>query len=132
MAELSKTIDNIAGMAVYTVSGDVDNADEIINFIESHDNEKRMAKNLFDFTNASWSSIPIDEFKGAVKRARKFSRNGVETAFVLPEDVDFGIGRMLTALASAEGYVSTIRVFRTIETATEWLFGSKNGSDTKN
>tara|TARA_B100001964_G_scaffold87555_2_gene98551 strand:- start:4062 stop:4451 length:390 start_codon:yes stop_codon:yes gene_type:complete len=126
MAKLTKTIDHKSDMAVFTVDGDLDHSDEMLDFIESHDNEKQVTRNLFDFRNASWSSIPVDEFKVAIQRARKFSRKGIKTAFVLPSDADYGMGRMLSALSEVSRYVSTIRVFRTIEAATEWLFSQEN------
>ena len=88
MAKLTKTIDHKSDMAVFTVDGDLDHSDEMLDFIESHDNEKQVTRNLFDFRNASWSSIPVDEFKVAIQRARKFSRKGIKTALVLPGDAE--------------------------------------------
>ena len=76
---------------------------------------------LIDFTKATWAGISNLDFRNNISKARKYSRKGTRNAFVFSKDVDYGPGRMFEVYVEIEQFDTTIRVFRTMKEANEWL-----------
>ena len=122
MPKIETSIDYQLDLTVHTVSGNV-TAQEILDKLDIYYQGKPTLLILWDFTNATWSGISSNELHETVKKAKKYSRPGGKTAFVFSKEVDFGIGRMLEALAEIEDYDYEFRSFRRIKDADKWLTG---------
>ena len=122
MPKIETSIDYQLDLTVHTVSGNV-TAQEILDKLDIYYQDKPTSLILWDFTNATWSGISSNELHKTVVKAKKYSRPGGKTALVFSKDSDFGIGRMLEALAEIEDYDYEFRSFRRLKDAYKWLTG---------
>lgn len=78
---------------------------------------------LWDFAQADLSALKTEELRGFAAEARVHaqSRKGGKTALVFSRDSDFGLGRLFEALAEMEEVPFTVRSFRSMKKAKEWL-----------
>ncbi len=120
MAEIKTSIDYQLDLTVQTVWGDV-TSQEILDKLENYYQGRTTRLILWDWTNATLVRMGFDELHQLVIKARKFSRKGGKTAFVFSEDVDFGLGRIIEALAKIENYDYEFCCFRSIVDAEKWL-----------
>ena len=74
---------------------------------------------IADFTQVSRIELSSDEIQRLAQRGI-FSAHS-RRAFITPNEVTFGIGRMFETLRSFEGEKG-IGIFRTLEEALEWVF----------
>ena len=97
------------------------------------DELRRTAKRFYaeDVTlNVCWidagadlSAISSGDFTWIVNELKTYthSREGGKTAFVLPETVNYGLGRMVEMLAQAMDMPFEFRSFKTLAEAQAWL-----------
>ena len=122
MSKIETSIDYRLDLTVHTVFGDL-TSQEILDKLETYYQGRPTTLILWDFTNATWSGISSNELHNTVMKAKKYSRPGGKTALVFSKDADFGIGRMLEALAAIEDYDYKFGSFRSIKDAEKWLGG---------
>jgi len=120
MAEIETSIDYQLDLTVHTVSGNL-TSQEIQDKLEIYYQGRPTQLILWDFMNATWSGITTDELQELVRKAKKYSREGGKTAFVLSTDIDFGIGRMIETYAELEKYDYEFYNFRNRRDAEKWL-----------
>lgn len=120
MAEIKIDIDYDQELTTFKVSGKL-LAGELLESTKAYHQGETTDRVLCDFTNASWSEIAAEDLKKNTGAAKKYSSKGNRTAFVFSNDLDFGMGRMLTAYAENEEFDSDMGVFRSLDAAMEWL-----------
>ena len=78
---------------------------------------------LIDFSGADLSGITSEQLKKIARMAsaRTLARKGGKTAYVLCDDLHFGLGRMAEALYDIEKVPFEMRVFRQLKKAVAWL-----------
>ena len=76
-------------------------------------------KVLWDFAGADLTRIPSHDFDAIISEVRAYthSRAGGRTAFVVTEEVNFGLGRMVEMLSAAMEMPFEFRSFRSLEQA---------------
>ena len=120
MAEIETSIDYQLDLTVHTVSGDL-TSQEILDKLETYYQGRPTQLILWDFINTTWSGITNEELQELVRKAKKHSRKGGKTAFVLSTNIDFGIGRMIETYAEIERYDYEFCNFRDRKDAEKWL-----------
>ena len=100
MAKIDVSINAKDDLTVFTVTGSLSHED------------------IIKFSNQYYMEIP--------KRMKELTvrRIGGKTAFVEDNNEDFGMGRLYESFAMSEELPVSYRVFRTIDDAKNWLFGS--------
>jgi len=78
---------------------------------------------LWDFNEADLSSITSEEFMEIAKEVKNRSdlRAEGKTAFVVNNDLGFGLGRMFQAFSEIEGTQLEFMSFRDVVEARKWL-----------
>lgn len=74
---------------------------------------------IVDFTQVTRIELSGDDIRRLAQRTI-FSQHS-RRAFIAPDEVAFGIGRMFETLRSLEGEKG-IRIFRSLEEALDWVF----------
>ena len=74
---------------------------------------------IVDFTQVRRIELSADEIRSLAQRTI-FSATS-RRAFIAPDEVAFGIGRMFQILRGLEGEKG-IRIFRSLEEALDWVF----------
>ena len=80
---------------------------------------------MWDFTQGSLEAIGTPDLLSIVPLVKSFGgvRAGGKSAIIVSGDLEFGLARMLEALAEGNQLEHTISVFRTREEADIWLAG---------
>jgi len=78
-------------------------------------------REISDFTQVTELAFSAEELRGHAQ-FDVFSPSS-RRAFVAPDDAKFGLGRMFAMLRESRGDLG-IRVFRTLEEAEDWVFGT--------
>lgn len=103
------------GSGVYTLADAVSHMDKLSNDPDFDPNFSQ----IVDFTQVTRIELSADEIRRLAQRTI-FSASA-RRAFIAPDEVSFGIGRMFETLRSLEGEKG-IGVFRTLEEALDWVF----------
>ncbi|MDR3502177.1 MAG: hypothetical protein P4L79_06290 [Legionella sp.] len=130
MAEITTLIEG--DLLTITVIGNL-TANELIYAFNTYYTSGKVKDVIWDLTDGSSQSIPIDEFK-AIAYAAKLatfagSRKGGKTVFVGNTACEYNIFQLYKNIAELSGVPAEYKVFRTIEGAKCWL--SKNALETK-
>ena len=122
MATIETSYDNKNDLAMHKIEG-VFTFKEAIGKIEAIYSDNITKNTLWDFTKADISKITTSDYQEIAKAAGKYAhlRKGGRTAFVLPKDISYGLGRMFETFAEIENIPYEIRSFRGINDAREWL-----------
>ena len=125
MAKIDVSINAKDDLTVFTVTGSLSHED-IIKFSNQYYMEIPPSKVLWDTRNGTVLDISTNEFRNIAKRMKELTvrRIGGKTAFVEDNNEDFGMGRLYESFAMSEELPVSYRVFRTIDDAKNWLFGS--------
>ena len=75
---------------------------------------------ILDFREATSFDLSTDSIEGVTRRKPSFGATS-RRAFVTPDDLGFGLGRMFEQLR--DGQAGEIRIFRDMEEAERWLDG---------
>lgn len=122
MGHLDTTKDVAAGLTRVKVTGEIE-AHEILDWFKNDYTVDITKLVLWDFTEAIVSSISTETLRAyaAEARQRGEGRRGGKTALVFAREADFGIGRLYEALAEMEKVPVTVKSFRSLKKAREWL-----------
>ena len=98
-------------------------ADDLIDWGYKYYSRKVAALILWDLTRANVSELTSDEIRLIAALATKIAsvRHGGKTAFVLKHPLNIGVGRMIQAHSGEVVMPFSLRVFRSIDEAKQWL-----------
>ena len=116
------TVETKARVTIFTVTGDVTVAD-IVEKAVAHVSSQPTELTLWDFTAANRVKLTTPELKGLVDRLNT-AYAGTATrhiALVGSGNVNIGLGKLFVAFAQMAGVANHYKVFRTVETAMQWL-----------
>ncbi len=120
MAEFTAVVDEKTGITTVRAVGQILEG-ELTSFAEAHNDGSLTNIVLWDFLQADLSALSSERLQSGIRNWANNTNPGDRQAFVLKDNMDFGIGRMIEAYAELEKYKSRIQAFRSIEEATEWL-----------
>lgn len=120
MSEICASVDGKIGLTTFTVSGKV-MPGELNSYADAYRENQSLKMVLWDIRDGDMSSLDARALREGVQRARGRNKAGEKKAFVFSRDVDFGIGRMMSAYCGIEGYQSSIKIFRDVNNAIAWL-----------
>lgn len=103
------------GSGVYTLADAVSHMDKLT---KDPDFDPKFSQ-IVDFTQVTRIELSADEIRRLAQRTI-FSASS-RRAFIAPDEVAFGIGRMFQILRGLEGEQG-IRIFRSLEEALDWVF----------
>ena len=111
-----------SSVTTYVVEGKV-SVEHLITTIEVFHCSKPTKYVLWDFSATHVNHLQTFEIQRIASVINNFSSNGSveKTALVFSSDVDFGLGRMLEALAQTEKMPQEIMSFRNLNAAHQWL-----------
>ena len=78
---------------------------------------------IWDMTEGTIRTLSSDQLQkllDSVSPASK-KRAGGKTAGVAPADIDFGLARMIQILAELSGYKASVKIFRALKDAADWV-----------
>jgi len=76
---------------------------------------------LWDLSQANWTNIPTHALLRDFDSMRGMSAHNVRTAFVLSNEVDYGMGRIVESYTEIQGFAGRYRPFRTLDEALLWV-----------
>jgi hypothetical protein len=78
---------------------------------------------LWDTTDADLSQVKGNELEELAKLTKQYApeRAGGRTAFVAPDDLNFGLARMYATYSEITGFQVEMKVFRTHKEAEQWI-----------
>ncbi len=122
MGTIEATIDQQHNMTVSTVTGEV-TSDDLIQRIEANYAAGPTLNMLWDFTNGSMASASAEALREIVSLVSELAepRTGGKTALVVGKASDFGLSRMLEALAEVKGIPFQVQSFYSMSEARQWL-----------
>jgi hypothetical protein len=122
MGEVDTQINRENNLTVHTVTGQP-TYESIIQALSLAYAQSPTKSILWDASQAELSHLDGESWRRIMKKAKTFAplRQEGKTAVVVGRNVDFGMGRMLEAFADIEETEFEFKVFRSIETATQWL-----------
>ena len=97
---------------------------DVTNSIKKFYEGKNITKNiLWDLTLGRVENIRTPELDAIVTLRKKYAhlRNGGKTAILAPEDLKFGMARMVEMMTPIEEEVIETRVFKTMEEINSWF-----------
>jgi hypothetical protein len=123
MAEFKTQIIHSKDLTLHTVSGLVGHSELISNAKKYYAAGNLTSMVLWDFRNANINGLHANQLREIAWDLRDYMRlrAGGKTAFVVSDDIAFGIARMFEAFAESECVAVEQRTFRDIEDAIIWL-----------
>jgi len=123
MAEITTQIIQSKNLTLHTVSGLVGHSEIILNAKNYYTAGNLTPMVLWDFRNATLNGLYENQLREIAWDLRDYIRlrTGGKTAFVVADDIAFGIARMFEAFSESEGITVEQRTFRDIEDAIIWL-----------
>ena len=122
MASFERQVYPETDFTVIKIIGEI-KAGEILDWAEKSGHKDRTRLVLWDLTESSWSKIPSELLKKNLGLAqKKFAKPGDRTAFVLGNDLDYGLGRVVENQIESEDTPAEYRPFLSIDAARAWLF----------
>ena len=112
-------------LTIFQCSGEI-SIREILDSIDAFYSGSPTLNRVWDFTDADVSGFSTPEVN-AIVGSSKSGRAGMvggKVAIVAQSDVAFGLGRMAQAIGE-RGSTDESRIFRTMQDASEWLFGAE-------
>lgn len=98
---------------------------EIIGIIDTYYANGIVKDVIWDISIGSLASISDEGYKAIAHAAHEALKNGARTggrtAYVGHDDLEYGLLKMYTAIATTSGIPISYNVFRTIREAREWL-----------
>lgn len=83
---------------------------------------------LWDLTQSSWANIPSPLLmKNLTLAQKKFAKSGDRTAFVLGNELDYGLGRVVENQLEDLDIAAQYRPFLSLDEAHAWLFEVDSG-----
>lgn len=130
MAEYIKTIDAERNLTVIRVVGDLileEIEDAVIEFY-ANDPTPNL---IWDMTQANAQRLSTDDIKRIItySRPRSGTRARARTAFVLGDDLEFGLSRMYGSLAAAHRLPVAIGTYRSMDEAMAWITTNDDDTD---
>lgn len=112
--ELNLTMHRVKGLL---------NGDEMRRAAAEFYNQTVTLNVLWEFIDLDTTQIPSEEIHQIIDevRALTHSRVGGRTAFVVTNDLDFGLGRMIEMVSEARDMPFEFRSFKSLEQAARWL-----------
>jgi len=122
MSVIITHVDERSQLSVHTIEGAI-NDDDIITTIEEYNRGEPTLFVIWDFSDADLSGFNEENIQFMLKFGKHYTANqtGGKTALVLPDDMQFGLGRMVEAYAELMGIDRPIRSFRSQAAARRWL-----------
>ena len=118
-------IDQTKQLTVFTGTGEISFSD-VRNAIDSFYAGTHTLNVLWDLRKANVSKITSEQVDQIANLLYQYNgiREGVRTSLITPEDITYGLSRMLISLLEVKenGLPINMRVFRTYEEAMNWLF----------
>ena len=110
-------------LTVFNCSGELTRT-ELYNAIISFLKETPTQYELWDFTNARFPTVSKEDLRDSAFLGRKYGSNkrGGKNAIVAPENLEYGLSRMFKMMAEIVEVPFEVRVFRSLDEATLWLF----------
>ena len=121
MAVITKSSESDHGLTIFTVEG-APTVEEILAQVAEFMKAGPTPLVLWDYTRGSLN-LPVAELRSLLERGRKYinQRAGGKGALVFSTDVDYGAGRMLEVFADMMEIPLSVRVFRDVQEARQWL-----------
>jgi hypothetical protein len=127
-------VDRSKQLTIFTGTGEL-SFDEITKNIASFYDSSPTLNALLDVNHASMNTISLSQIEQIAELLQRLriARKGGRTAIVAATDLNFGLARMLEAMASGpdQNPFDETRVFRNIKDASSWLAKEEN-SDRNN
>ena len=110
-------------LTVFKCSGELTRT-ELYNAITSYLKETPTIYELWDFTSARFPTVSKEDLRDSAFLGRKYGskKRGGKNAIVAPEDLEYGLSRMFKMMAEIVELPFEVRVFRSLDEATLWLF----------
>ena len=98
-------------------------AQQFIQAVEENYRDPTTKFIIWDFSNGSAAHLSVAEIQGLVGRLRPVAglRTGGKTALVAPNDLEFGMGRMLEVYREIYEFPFELKVFREVTQALAWI-----------
>lgn len=103
-----------------TASGDIAPG-EMPAFWSSRDRAMRAPLVVWDLSGANLTNIPTHALLRDMDVFRGLAVDNVRTAFVLGNEVDYGMGRIVESYTEMQGFSGRYRPFRKLDEALTWL-----------
>ncbi len=120
---ITKFFDRSKQLVTFNCSGELSFAEvkSTLEAMYASDDIEHIRDAIWDLSNATLAGMSNEEILGIsdIIRAHRDVRKPGKSALIVPEDVDFGLGRMYEAQTT--GLPIETRVFRTMEEALHWL-----------
>ena len=121
MATITRSSETDHGLTIFTVEG-TPTVNEILTQVAEFMEAGPTPLVLWDYTRGSLN-LPAAELRSLLERGQKYTlrRAGGKGALVFSTDVDYGAGRMLEVFAAMMEIPLSVRVFRDVQEARQWL-----------
>ena len=123
MGKIQIVYDNKNDLTKFIIMGNI-SSNEVTYSIKKFYNGKNITKNvLWDLTLGKVENIKTPELDEIVALRKKYAhlRNGGKTAILAPEDLKFGMARMVELMTPIEEEVIETRVFKTMDEINSWF-----------
>jgi len=116
-------IDKSKDLTTHIFTGEI-SSNDLISVVESFFKGELTKNLLLDCRNAKPDerilSQDLEKIAGVTKRYWELRKTG-KTAIVASTDIVFGLSRMYEAFVKIEGLTHSVKVFRSMDEAIEWL-----------
>ena len=122
MSFFNTNIDNKNNLTVHTLKGVVE-VNSVYEKLEKHYATGTTKKVIWDARKADLSKVTTQKFQNVIKKLKEIAelRRGGKTAFVVANDLVFGLARMGQTFMEIEDIPFEFRIFRSMEDARKWL-----------
>jgi len=122
MAIIETIFDNAQDLTTHIVTNRLEYP-QIFEVMKKSVETKRTSLVLWDFRGGQFLDMSGSEMKDVMKDLRTLAptRGSGRTAMVVSSDADLGTGRMVETLLETEGFEVSVRFFRDMTEAREWL-----------
>ena len=120
MAQFSRSVDSRSGLTVISAVGTIAPG-EMLACNALQEPALRTPLLLWDLSQANWAGLPTHALLRDFDSMRGLSEHNVRTAFVLSNEVDYGMGRIIESYTEIQGFTGRYRPFRTLEEALDWV-----------
>jgi hypothetical protein len=109
-------------LTIHTVTGEV-SFEEAMATLNTFYSGNPTLNVIWDLTAGTMSGLSSDQLEKILDSVSPASKKRTEgkTAGVAPADIDFGLARMFQLLAELTGYKPSVRIFRELKEAIDWI-----------
>lgn len=127
MATIKRTNRKDDLLTIFTVNGPL-SCDEVIHALDDFYKHEVTPYLLWDFTDADLSGINQNDMEQIISTAKSntYLRKDGKTAFVVSQDLSFGMSRMYEILSELSEHPISPSVFRDMNKAIAWLKSSES------